>query len=76
VLVDQFRLCDGIALPKAVTVVFAAYYVLNIQYPEGGSNTLEFMQRLVDISRLQNNVVSVLNATGLAIASLHFSRLN
>jgi hypothetical protein len=50
VIVDQYRLCEGVDLQHAVNVAFAAYYVLNVQYPEESANTLEFIQRLVNIT--------------------------
>lgn len=44
-VVDNEAFSDFVHIKEAIAAWFAAFYVLNIMYPEGCVSTLEFLQR-------------------------------
>jgi len=47
VVIEQVVMPDRMDFCQAVTVLFASFFIFNMQYPVGAERTLEFMQRSV-----------------------------
>ena len=45
--IEHLVLPDRLDFFQAVTIMFASFFVFNMQYPVGAERTLEFMQRSV-----------------------------
>ena len=51
-VIDGVVVNESLSVPDGVMLMFAAYYVLNIVYPEELAATLEFIQRSVHFMSL------------------------